>query len=227
MSKTKLLIYFCFLLEAAGCSSSTEKSWAGKTYLLGITKDRWADPPRIGNEIGDFVPNFLMRIERGGEGEIDVTLGTADATPAQQVCNPTTQIASTESGYPSVVIAAPTFPLYIQHPLKPELRVNATIYDLTITNVLPDGGTPASEGELSAVMDLRELYPLFTQLGEPTPDIVCGALKSFGAPCETCAFDSEAYCLSIRAIGLGANETPDMTVEPIEPSAVDPSCLAP
>ena len=98
-----------------------------------------------------------------------------------------------------------------------------TAYSLRITNVLPDGDVLAEEGELTAFLDLREMYPLLTLLGDQrNEDTVCAGLyEHLNVQCEACPQDSAAYCLAIQAVRLGATEFAG-AVQSV--AAGDPAC---
>ena len=228
---------------SAACSASTDGSanlsqgdtssgqtktgpWDGKTYLLDIPPESWSEPRGIGSEIGSFVPVFSLKVEGSSDDALDLLLGTADAAGLQETCNPTTkeQAQTDPATHPDVRIGPVDFPIYLENEER-DIRVSATAYDLTISNVLPDGDTPAEQGGLSAVMDAREIYEMFFLLLSPTADAVCNALEDFGAPCQPCPRDEAPYCLTIKAVGLGAIERSDAGLNPIEANEVSPSCL--
>jgi hypothetical protein len=87
-------------------------------------------------------------------------------------------------------------------PIGPPIRVLTQAYDFMIANVLPDG-EGSTDGTLSVTMDVREIYPLFTQIVGVSPDAVCGALDSLDAPCQPCS-DGELYCMTMTASYLEA-----------------------
>jgi hypothetical protein len=202
------------------CGEPETNPWHGKTYLLDITSRNWAEPRGIGQDIDDFVPNFLLRVDGDAPDAFDVTLGTADATGVQDGCNMTSVLGATASP-PGVTIGPDRFPLHVQHVDEP-IAVDGTIYDLTIKDVLPDGDAPSVNGELTATMDFRELYPLFTLLVDPTPETVCAAFEmTYTTTCAPCPNDGEPFCLTVKANTLGAVPS-DSAIEPV--AAVDPSC---
>jgi hypothetical protein len=210
-------------LSQFGCSDDdTAGTWIDHTYLLDVPNTSWSKPtPRIGSEIGDFVPNFVLEVSKGEGSQLAVTLGTA-VDGAQDLCNPTT-VVNADADYPSIQVGPSEFPLHIKH-LTADVTVNATAYDLSLTDVLPNKDTASREGVLSATLDTRELYPLFTLLPAPSPESVCAALESFDAPCQPCPADRELFCLTIQANYLGAIET-SLALEAVEAANVDASCL--
>ena len=218
------LLALALLLSGCGDDEKTAAShpWAGKTFLLEIPQERWSDPPQIGEEIGRFVPQFLISVEGGSGDTLNMAVGTANGG-VQQMCNPTTEIEVDGSGYPEVQIGPSEFPIYLRNE-EEDITVNATVHDFTLTNVLPEGDVPTDDGDLSAVMDVRELYPMFYQIIAPSPDSVCTAMAGT-ADCEPCPQDGEIYCLTIQAMYIGASELADFTLEPIQAGSVDdPAC---
>jgi hypothetical protein len=195
-------------------------SFAGKTYLLNVPATSWTDGR--GGDIGPYVPQFVMTIE-GREGDYNVLMGAA-RDGKQEMCNPTTEVSVASDSYPGFVLGPTDFPLYIRHQDQP-IAVESTIYELTIRDTLPEGNATTDEGELTGVMDFREVYPLFTQiLPEPTPERVCYTLiEADVGECEACPSDGEEFCLTVKAIYLGAQEASSFTIEPV--SDVDASCL--
>jgi hypothetical protein len=209
---------------AVACGSSKPGPWDGRSYLLAIPGQAWAEPAAMGDEVGAFVPAFLLQVEGSSGDTIDVMIGTADAEGTQEECNPTTAATSEPAKYPEVQIGPIDLPIYLRNE-EGGVSASATAYDLTISNVLPEGDSAADEGELSAVMDVRETAGLFTQLLNRSPDGVCGALETFGAACDPCSKDDEPYCVDIKAVGIGATELPDADWKPIEAADVREACL--
>ena len=224
---TQRLATFLFLVAllpwSASCSGEAETNpWVGQTYLLEIPSTRWSEPPELGTEIGEFVPQFVLDVQSSSGTTLDVMVGTAK-DGQQQMCNPTAHLEGTSAAPPEVQIGPGEFPIYLRNE-DHDITVNATVHDLTITNVLPDGETLAEEGELQAVMDVRELYPMFVLLMSPTPDRVCTAMEDVVGGCEPCPHDGETYCLTIKATYLGATQLTDFALEPVDASSVDASC---
>jgi len=209
------------LAFAAGCTVEEENPWNGTTYLLDIESQDWSEPRGIGREINDFVPSFLLRVDGDAPDAFDVTIGTADLAGEQDPCNPTNVFGATASP-PAMMLGPTQYSLFIKHNVDP-VAVESTIHDLTMKDVLPDGDTPSSVGEFSATMDFRELHPLFTILVDPTPEQVCTLFEdNYSSPCMPCPNDGEPFCVTVKAIGLGA--TPwSGAIEPVD--AVDPSCF--
>ena len=199
------------------------EDWEGRTYLLEVPPDNWIDPPMVGSEIGAFVPLFLFNVTDVTDGELDVRMATASAPDTQDMCNETTMLSGSTASYPAVAIGPGDFRVRIDHEAQ-ELSAMATIYDLKMIDVLPGDDGEAKEGVLTAVMDVRDVYSLFTLLPDPTPDSVCMAIDNFGGACEACPTDDEVYCLSLRAVQLGATEVPDLAVETRSAEDVETDC---
>ncbi len=198
------------------------ESWAGRTFLLHIPQENWAYPRDIGTEIGPFVPDFLIGVDTAATGAMSLTVTTANAAGAQEPCSPTTTVTGSSAGFPASQIGPASVPIHIKHVTEPGLQVNATIRNFTLTDVLP-GAEAASGGGLVTSLDVRDLYPMFTQIDEnPDTEMVCNALASFGSPCEACPHDGAMYCLEVEAVELGATEH----ATPITPVAAvtDPAC---
>lgn len=214
---------------STACSSEAEPDpgpetnpWNGKTYLLDVTERDWAEPRGIGSEIDNFVPNFLMRIEGESPDTFDVVMATATPDGVQDPCNLTSMVTGTR-GADGVAIGPTEFPLHIQHTEEP-VAVDGPIYDFKLTNVLPRGRALSEEGELVATMDFRDIYELFTLIDNPTPELVCQELGGMYGDCVPCPNDGEPFCLTVKAIYLGAAPT-DTAIEPID--AIDEAACTP
>jgi len=201
---------------AAGCASQDEASvaWLGHSYQLAIESYQWSEPRGLGDDIGPYIPTFLIKVEGSGN-ELDVTL-TIAANGAQDPCNKTVHVSTTAT-YPTAQIGPVDFDVRLENDdpsdNNPGVEARATAYDFTLTNILPGAG---GEGVLQATMDAREIYPLFTLLGDnATPDDLCAELAdqtNGAAMCQPCPTDGEAYCLTLKSSRLEAVEF-DGTVE--------------
>jgi len=181
-------------------------SYAGKTYLLRIGAGDFG--PGIGAEIDpDGVPEFALKVDGSGS-TYDVTVGTG-YTPdggvwAQEMCNPTTHVPATSNPYPGFSLGPIDLPLYLKHPVQ-DASARGTAYQFTLTNVLLAEGTEGT-GTLSAILDAREVYPVFPQLGVGADgDTMCEYLANNEIDtCKACPSDGALYCLTLTATYLGA-----------------------
>lgn len=203
------------LLCSVGCSSSKSDDsnpWEGHTYVLAISESSWTDPPGVGQDIGPFVPRFAIQVEGSSGDDLDVLLGAATADGKQDPCGPTTTakaVSKSASGFELGPIDVPVYVANLDEQTKEGPKVIAPIYGLTMSNVLPNGSTPATQGKFTGTMDFREVYSLFTLLMPPTPDKVCTTLadQTEGkAQCAPCPKDNQPYCLTVKAEGIGATE---------------------
>lgn len=213
-----LLLAACGGEEDDGGAPPDPNPWAGKTYLLTIDPDFWVEPPGVGEDIGEFVPQFLLSVGDGADPQ--VTIATA-LNGAQDQCNATTVVTGSANN-PESSAKAEAFLLHIVHP-RIDVTVDLNVHDLTFTNVLPGDDV---EGELSVEMDVNEAYVLFDLVPESsrTPEGVCTILGMADAPCVPCSFGSgEARCLALKAVQLQAVET-SVAVQPIAAADRDPSC---
>jgi hypothetical protein len=219
-AKTLVLTGVAFSLFACGGDDGEEpesgSSLAGKTFILTIPRNNWTEPRDVGRDIGDFVPQFAIEVVSASNGSLTVNLGTA-REGIQDTCNVTQQLSGTSSQ-----LGPKDFPIHLVH-TNGEVMVNATAYNLTISNVLP-GDAPATTGQLTTTMDMRELYPMFTLIPDPTPDSVCMALTMIEETCEPCPTDGATYCLSIKAERAGAVESPSFSLEAISADSLSPDC---
>jgi hypothetical protein len=124
------------------------------------------------------------------------------------MCNPTTHVPATSNPYPGFSLGPVELPIYLKHPVQ-EASARATAHQFTMTNVLlPDGMTEGS-GTLSAILDAREVYPVFPQLGVGADgDKMCEYLANNAIDtCMPCS-DGLPYCLTLTASYLGASVAP-------------------
>lgn len=194
-------------------------SWSNKTYLLKIPDTRWTKPPSpVGEEVGPYVPPFLINIGECSAAACTVTLGTAvnvdpelgiDPTE-QEPCNVTTLATAVVANPPTSISFGPLdLPIFIRH-LDEPVAVKATARNLMMTNVLPTAAPPdgiSRSGIFTATIDIREIYPMFTLLGSSlSADSVCTSLADMGQTgCQPCP-DSAPYCLDLQAEMLGAKD---------------------
>jgi hypothetical protein len=240
-------------LPLAGCSSGdddaagdTTGSWVGKTYFLNM-RGEWTVPRGIGKEIDEFVPSFLMEVTGTSADTLSVTVGAAQAdatadTAVQNPCGPTAKATFSGGAYPKSVIAPVDMRVYIKN--EPDMRdpVQATgsVFGFTLTDVLPGTDAAAKPGKFKASLDFRELYRLFTALGNTvTPDGVCQGVFDLFTPqgcqedpecwvkCEPCADDGAPYCLTLEAEDIGAVEAPNLSVVEVTEASRPATCVDP
>jgi hypothetical protein len=225
LKKTSLAL----ALTLAACSSDPEEGptepttnpWNGKTYLLDLEVRDWSEPRGIGADIDPFVPTFMLRVDGEDPEVFPVTAGTLGLDGTQDTCTKTSSFAATASP-PSATIGASEFTVHLEDE-DDGIALNGIIYNLTLTDVLPDGDVISEEGTLEGTMDFRNIYQLFTLIDDPTPERVCSVLlEELAVECVACPTDGEPFCLTVKASRIGAVPT-DMVIEPIE--TTDPSCV--
>jgi len=200
----------------AGCGGSAADSsqWMGKSYRLEVPSDNWVQPPGVGGDVGDFVPQFLFGVAHATGPDLTVTVGTAKGG-VQDTCNATAEVTPVSgSDYPKSTIVVPAFPLHIVDTNQtPTVIVDTTVRNLTFTDVLPDGAA-RPDGKVLATIDAEEVYPLFRLIPNATKDSVCAALQQAGAPCAACPHNGQPYCLTIGAVQVASVEAsaPVMTI---------------
>ncbi len=210
---------------AAGCSSAdddaTPNAWQGHTYLLSIPETSWIEPdPRIGGEIGLYVPEFLIRVDASSDPSISATVGTSWGG-VQDMCGVTQKVLGS-SAYPMGTLSAHTYRVHIRQEDR-QVTVNTDVWNLEMKDVLPNESTPNATGTFSATLDAREIYPLFYQIPGRTPETVCAALGQWGVACEPCPKDNEVFCLTIEAVDLGAVES-TASLSTVAQGDLDASC---
>jgi len=200
-------------------SSSKSNEWSGRTYTLSIGDRSWTEPRGVITDIKDYVPQFMFEVQGDSPTSFDVTTATA-RSDVQDPCNKVATLPGSGNA-----IGPADFPLRIKH-LREDIVVQATLRDLSFTEVFPTAGTVSAAGKFSATLDARDVAPLFTQIdSDPTPDELCTALSQLSppVPCQACPHDGEQYCLTLKAEKIGATESDGTTIEPIS-KPTDPSC---
>jgi hypothetical protein len=131
---------------------------------------------------------------------VDVTIGTASPTePAEQdVCTATKRV--TGRSHPGVALGPFEYDVHV---VNRDYAVNATVHDLELQDVFPDG----TNGSLVATLDFRDLADLLTDMPTADPEAACRALPSMvsGAACAACP-DGESFCLTIAAAPVTVTE---------------------
>ena len=214
----------------AACGSDSKKPnnsanpWQNKTYQLSIPLSRWNKPNKdVANDIGAFVPSFLLYFKSATATDVDVLLGTSDANGVQDPCSPTTLIHGT-SAYPDFKIGPVDAPVRIVD-TSHNKAVTITGYGLTLANIMPESTVDNTTEAFSATVDARQLYPLFYLIADPTPDKVCADLSQVSAECQQCPSDQQNYCLTLGAISLTAALT-GASVNEVGASDLPASCNA-
>lgn len=214
-----MLSTLCLLPLVTACGSGEEgngntgsDSFAGQTYLLRIGYGDWG--PGIGQNLQDgAAPEFGIKVD-GSPDAYAVTIGTG-YTPdggvwAQETCNPTSHLTAGASPYPGFALGPANLPIYFRHPVQ-DASARATAYQFTLNNVLAPEGVVDGNGTLSAILDAREIYPVFPQLGPTaTADDLCRHVASMNIDtCEACPHaPDQVYCLTLTAGYLEAPASP-------------------
>lgn len=211
----------------SGCGAPEENSshaLSNKAFLLQVATNNWTKPP-MAMQISNYIPAFVIKFGQGSGTDMPYILASSK-DGLQDPCGPTVEGVTKVEPFG---LGPVEFPLHLVHPDAAKmLSANTTVHDFALTNVIPDGAT-AADGSLSAIVDIRDVYKLFTQLGglggnssPDNPDVVCNAFKANDqamTSCEEClgrvaGAPAGAYCLALQADYLSATET-TMTIGPI------------
>jgi hypothetical protein len=247
------LISVAFVLASlplCGCSSGDDDStgndtkvsaWAGHTYTLTTTNRDWAEPKGFGKDIENVMPIFIFQLKDAGGGNLTATLATAqkildannvaNGVVMQDPCGPTMDIPVAGGSYPSSQIGPVDATLHLVNrgdaaDPADDVQVTALVKGLQFKDILPNGDTKSTTGELKATMDFRELAPLFTALGTPgMPAMAADICAQLGSdnPCLACS-DGAPYCMSARAVLIGAEKRDDVTVTPVTLASRPATC---
>ena len=96
-------------------------------------------------------------------------------------------------------------------------RTVASYYGLTLTGLLGARGSEIHDGNLSAVLDAREIYTLFYLTDAENGEDLCDTLDTSSAyACLSCPFARKVHlCLTFRAESLAFPNAPDLTLNPV------------
>jgi len=230
----RLTLCACVLLPPlAGCGGDEGDggddpgpSFAGQKFVLTIGAGDWLD--EIGGDVNDYVPKFWLDV--GGSGtNYQVTLATANGDSTnrqdpgvQELCNQTVTVAASSNPYPGFVLGPTNFPLYLRHSVK-NIAVQVTAYDLTMTDVLPTGVVTDETNTLTATLDARQIYTLFTALTPRTPEQLCQNIVDMQrGQCMPCD-DGQNYCITLLAGYLEAVPADSIAITPVP--VPDPACI--
>jgi len=230
-------------------ATATASPLAGHTYVLTTNDTNWSEPRGISTDVEAVMPHFLFQVTSTGGNNVSVRMSVApkvkdaekNVLPVieQDMCSPTYDIPSSGTAAqlgPMDVSLHFINTVHLDDP-NDDVQVTAKVSDLEFKNIFPPNGKTWSQdqidekvdypGELKATMDFRELAPLFTFLnhsdgGPPTPAEVCAQLPNM-ASCKDCG-DGSVTCLSARAVMLHAEDSPGMTVEPVDEASRPASC---
>ena len=235
-----ILLSLPFLIGAPSCEQSQSRpegpsAWVGHAYL--VTP---ADPytyltePQdrtLRRELAKFIPNFLLKVHSATSDQVLLTIAPAvkqTTPPEQDLCTVTVEASATVSSYPKIQIGPMDIPLYVTNAPEGKASVTARIVvrEFSLSDILPNGGTVPENGAFSALVDIREVAPLLTNMAGLSPQEVCSVIKdSFATDCVPCP-DSQVLCLSFQAEDLGATDA-DTKVKSISDSDLVPSCPKP
>jgi hypothetical protein len=193
-----------------------------KTYALAVPIKNWTKPAGVGAKIGRYVPTFAMSIQsvaKGASTSFDVLMGTLKDND-QNTCNKTKMLNGVVSQDAAFTIGPDEFEVVIEGPKD---SAKATMHGLSITGIFVDNGAKFKNGTLTATMDFRDIYMLFTlvPLANPNPDMICRMAPNMGFQCEPCPTDGLVYCMTIKATNLHAEDLPDLSIQEVTDYAQD------
>lgn len=215
--------------------------WAGHTYTLTTTKFDWTEPQGLGKDIENVMPVFIFQMTATNGKDMTAKIASAPklvdemgnpvaGSLMQDMCTPTLDVPVSGAAYPSSVIGPTTMDLHLVSKAGDpgpagDVQVTARVTGLTFTNILPTGAEPTETFALDATMDIKDIAPLFTALGNPpTTEAVCGELMKQGSPCQACAGTGTMTCLSAKAQFIVAVDAPGMTVQPVDINTRPATC---
>lgn len=217
--------------------------WAGHTYTLTTTKFDWTQPQGLGKDIENVMPVFIFQMTATNGKDMTAKIASAPklvdemgnpvaGSLVQDPCTPTVEVPVSGGAYPDSVIGPTTMDLHLLNKgAKPDasddVQVTARVTNLQFTNVLPGAASmeDTKEYSLKATMDIKDIAPLFTALGNPpTTEAVCAELAKQNSPCQACPGTGTMTCLSARADFLTAVDAPGLTVATVDAASRPTTC---
>jgi hypothetical protein len=195
----------------------------GKTYIVGFDPGYWTTPKDVGSEIGAYVPAFVFQITAVDGDDFTALLGTATGDGEQDMCNKTIEVTGTLDDNPHFILAPVDYEAIVT---GAEIAVISPIYNFSISGSFADEGASFKRGQLDALMDLRDIAPLFHLVSEDsrTAENLCEMMNDeLSYECEVCPFDSSAsLCVTLKAEMFKAAA---VALDLQEVAAMDESCL--
>lgn len=209
-----------FTTSALGAAVGTPADLEGATYELDLASADIVKPPGVGGLLGTLLGQLgdtaiLVEVKSidtmaspntinlfGGIGD-----KAQDGTISQDLCSPTFDLGSTTGG--GAEFENPYFELDAPN----GITIAAAGVEISLDAVLLSGAF-ASDGasvggvRLAGQADARKLAPALEDLLSDISDAdsLCTLISSFGVACEPCDGDGQAYCLTIDAQNIVANE---------------------
>ena len=189
----------------------------GSTFSLDLASGRFVDPPGIGPLIQQQIPGDLSILIGvadivGSDISIMGALGLGDDT--QDLCLPSIDfpVAADFSENPYFVVGPDRLELTIAD-------ITVAIDDLMISGAFGPDGAYLAGAVLAGEIDSRPLVGLVGATGDD--GAICDLAVTFGVTCQTCASDSEPYCLSVFVDSIDADGVPGLTLVSVDQAAVD------
>jgi hypothetical protein len=212
---------------AIGCSSDNSAGanrWAGKTYIVNIETNRWKAPKGdVGQQLGGYVPKFLLDVRSAEGSAVKVVVGAGDADGKQDECTPTVEVAAAT---PEKQIGPADTKVHIQNGSGDSKVIS--LYGMKFSTIFSD--TPddigTATGAFEAVLDLRDCWHLFDELNPDSAQGICTTLSTkFDTQCIACPNDSSSTtCVQMRAVALAAKPLSGVSVKTINANDVASSC---
>lgn len=212
---------FSFTTGAYGPPADTEQL-RDSSFAIDLRAGTWTEPSGVGADVAAGVErNLLLGIGLANSSLIITTQATAlaDASNAQDECIPT-EAFDTADFFDNPILSI--------GPADEGVIVLTTgvipIQDLTLDGYFTPEGTGFGEGDLTGVIDSRDLIPLLAP-GEGD-DAVCDLEAKSGGACVACDDGSGDFCLEVRVESLAGTQVPgeEVTTRTVDDIAADASC---
>ena len=197
----------------------------GKKYIFDIPSANWSEPPEFGDEIVKVQPLLAFEIVAIDEAHLtfDAFMGAAK-DGVQDMCNTTATVQGviTDEEEPSFILG----PMNAQDIVfvGPESKALSASHDILITGKFVGDSAELVSGSLEALLDAREIYPLFYETDAASGEALCEMMAEWELPCEECTFDPGVdLCIYFEAEDFTISEMPDLVLTEI--TEIAESCL--
>jgi hypothetical protein len=187
----------------------------GQTWAVDLTQGRVLKPEGVGELIFELgVPLVLVEVQQADDSlELMGALANDDGT--QDPCTPTIPFPSADFGEsPFFEVPASLVTLEVAGMLLP-------VHEFVLEGTIAADGSWFGGAVIGGELDARELADLIDEVD--SPDDLCNLTASFGAPCQPCTTDGEAYCLEVLVDSL-VGDPVDIDLEEIVDPSGDPDC---
>lgn len=187
-------------------------SLQGNTYLIDFSNATFTQPAGIGSLFIELIENdLLMGIISDSNGQLRARGAVTDSGSSNQA-----MCIVTEEGFSTGSFSAN--PAFFFPPFEAQIPIQGvtqfSFQEVQLSGVFAPDGSYFENGVISGVMDVRDNYSIFQELGldMESPSDVCALMAGFGVSCNACS-DGQSYCIDIEVVDIYAPKQSGVIVE--------------